>query len=148
MEWIISPTSLAEHHLSLKCTCSTKDHYFKWVCNCKVIVGLQNGPPSLSFSWVLLCTDADFTQCEAGMEAIFTLSPPFLSLISVAQLQQEPEANQLPHQSVCGVTSAIQHYGWGEENKAGTKLTAGNNYKWFPTSRASLQWLFVMKLLP
>lgn len=36
--------------------------------------------PRHSYSWVLLCADADFTQCIAGMQAIF--NPPLPSSLS------------------------------------------------------------------
>lgn len=78
---------------------------------------LRSVVPSPRFSRALLCADADSTQCKAGTQAIFTPSPPFLSLISVTQLLYEPEANQLPHRSLCRVTSTMQHCSRGRENK-------------------------------
>lgn len=58
--------------------------------------------PDLS---AFVCTvHLDFTQCNADMQAIFTPSTPFPSLISATQLWQEPEANQQPHQYVCRMT--------------------------------------------
>lgn len=91
------------------------------------------------FSAFVCTVHADFTQCKAGMQAIFTTSTPFPSLISVAQLWQEPEANQLPHQYVCTVTSTVHHYSSVEKisKNTGTKLAAGNNYKCFPQVQLS-----------
>lgn len=97
--------------------------------------------PCQRFSWVLLYTDADFTQCKASMWAIYIPSPPFLSHIcrtTLAGTWSQSTADIRTYVEWREHFNTIAREGKSISKNTGTKLAAGNNYNWFPTSTATV----------